>query len=313
MPITKRFTDLKVLSPARYALTIEGRKPSFHVRAANELATATADIRLPNGWCHLAGVLGADKSLKLYVNGKLQAKSESKALIATNPAQPLEIGGDNGGSVGDYKSPSPLVGAVDEVRIFHRELTAAEITEAHDDPEKSRRLSAEAQVALTFDNGSARDDSGHKNDGDLNGQPTGQGRIGTCVLFPKLAAAAGGNAKPPSLHFEHQWTQFSPVFCRSMVLGKDSLLYAGPPDFLDEEYAFERLAAKDPAIHAQLQKQDDALEGKLGFQLFAVSLKDGRSVSNVQIKCTPVWDGMSTAYGRIFVATIDGKVLCLGQ
>ncbi|TXT22073.1 MAG: Serine/threonine protein kinase related protein, partial [Planctomycetota bacterium] len=296
-----------------YALSITGRKPSFHVRAANELATVTADVRLPNGWCHLAGVLGADKSLKLYVNGKLQAKGATKALIAANPAQPLEIGGDNGGSVGDYKTPSPFVGAVDELRIFHRELTAAELTEAHDDPAKSRRLSAEAFVALTFDNGAAKDESGHNNDGDLNGQPTGQGRVGTCVLFPKLANAPAGNTKPGGLHFEHQWTQFSPVFCRSMVLGKDSLLYAGPPDILDEEYAFERQAAKDPAIQDLLQKQDDALEGKLGFQLFAVSLSDGRTVSDVKFDSTPVWDGMTTAYGRIFVATIDGKVLCLGR
>jgi hypothetical protein len=294
-------------------LSIAGRKPSFHVRATNELSTVTADVRLPDGWCHLAGVLGADKSLKLYVNGKLQATAMGKAFIATNPAQPLEIGGDNGGAVGDYKAPSPFVGAVDELRIFHRELTTAELAEAHDDPEKSRRLSAEALVALTFDAGAAKDESGHKNDGNLNGQPTGQGRIGTCVLFPKLAAAAGGNVKPGGLHFEHQWTQFTPVFCRSMVLSQSSLLYAGPPDILDEEYAFERQAAKDSAIQDLLQRQDDALEGKLGFQLRAVSLKDGGMVSEVKFDSTPVWDGMTTAYGRIFVATIDGHVLCLGQ
>lgn len=302
-----------------YALSIEGRKPSFHIRAENELATATANIRLPQGWCHLAGVLGADKSIKLYVNGKLVAEGKTKSFIANNPAQALEIGGDNGGAVGDYKSPYALVGAVDEVRIFHRELTAAELTESHDDPEKSRRLSSQAQVALTFDNGSARDDSGHKNDGDLGGQPTGQGRIGVCVLFPKLAnapagnAKPGGNAQPGGLKFEHQWTQFSPVFARSMVLAKNALLSAGPPDFLDEEYAFERQAAKDQSIQELLKRQDDALEGKLGFQLLAVSLTDGRTVSDVKFDSTPVWDGMTTAYGKIFVATLSGKVLCLGQ
>lgn len=287
--------------------------------AENELATATANIRLPQGWCHLAGVLGADKSIKLYVNGKLVAEGKTKSFIANNPAQALEIGGDNGGAVGDYKSPYALVGAVDEVRIFHRELTAAELTESHDDPEKSRRLSSQAQVALTFDNGSARDDSGHKNDGDLGGQPTGQGRIGVCVLFPKLAnapagnAKPGGNAQPGGLKFEHQWTQFSPVFARSMVLAKNALLSAGPPDFLDEEYAFERQAAKDQSIQELLKRQDDALEGKLGFQLLAVSLTDGRTVSDVKFDSTPVWDGMTTAYGKIFVATLSGKVLCLGQ
>jgi len=103
------------------------------------------------------------------------------------------------------------------------------------------------------------------------------------------------------------------VFARSMVLGKDTLLFAGPPDLIDEEYALERQAVKDPAIVEQLQKQDDALEGKLGFQLFAVSLKDGSRLTDLKFESTPVWDGMSTAYGRIFVATTDGKVMCLGK
>ena len=67
-----------------YALSIEGRKPSFHVRANNDLATATANLRLAQGWNHLVGVLGKDKSLKLYVNGKLEAEGKSKAFIATD-------------------------------------------------------------------------------------------------------------------------------------------------------------------------------------------------------------------------------------
>lgn len=319
-----------------YALSIEARKPSFHVRANSELASATANLRLPQGWNHLIGVLGQDKSLKLYVNGKLEAETKSalKSFIANNPAQPLEIGADNGGAVGDYKSPHALVGAVDEVRIFHRELTQEEITAANVDPEKSRAISKQAVVALTFDSGAAKDESGHKNDGDLSGQPTGQGRIGTCVLFPKAAPVAvakpdakpdpnvpatpatpgkGQNKQAGGMHFEHQWTQFTPVFARSMVLGKDMLLLAGPPDLIDEEYALERQAAKDPAIFEQLKQQDDALEGKLGFQLFAVSLKDGSRVTDLKFDSTPVWDGMSTAYGRVFVATIDGKVMCLGK
>ncbi len=305
-----------------YALTIAGRKPSFHVRSNNDLASATADVRLPDGWSHLAGVLSADKSLKLYVNGRLAGKGAAKNLIATNPAQPLEIGADNGGAVGDYQSPNSLVGAVDEVRIVHRELTAAEIAESHADPEKSRRLNKDAVVALSFDAGNAKDESGHKNDGDLNGQPTGLGKVGTAVLFPKVpgakkagaagaAVAAGGKAG--GMHFEHQWTQLSPIFARSMVLAKDALLVAGPPDTIYEELAFERLAAKDPKIAAELKLQDEMLDGKHGFHMRAVSLKDGSHLSELKLDSTPVWDGMSVAYGRVFIATIDGRVVCLGR
>ena len=299
-----------------YALTIEGRKPSFLVRSTNDLASATADVRLPQGWSHLAGVLGADKSLKLYVNGRLAGTGTTKNLIASNPAQPLEIGGDNGGAVGDYQSPHSLVGAVDEVRIFHRELTAAEIAESHAEPEKSRRLNKDAVLALSFDAGNAKDESGHKNDGDLSGQPTGLGKVGTAVLFPKVPGAnkavAGAGGKGGGLQFENQWTQFSPIFARSMVLAKDTLLLAGPPDMIDEEYAFERQAAKDPAIVEQLKLQDEMLDGKHGFQMKAVSLKDGSHVAELKLDSTPVWDGMSVAYGRIYIATIDGRVVCLG-
>jgi hypothetical protein len=153
--------------------------------------------------------------------------------------------------------------------------------------------------------------------------PTGPGKIGTAVVFPKPAGAAattktartpGQNAQPPrQMGFEHDWTKFVPVFARAMLLANDTLMVAGPPDLVDSEYALERLAAKDSAIHQQLQQQDDALEGKLGGRFWVVSTKDGSQQTEMQLDCLPTWDGMSAAYGRVYVATIDGRVICLGR
>jgi hypothetical protein len=35
--------------------------------------------------------------------------------------------------------------------------------------------------------------------------------------------------------------------------------------------------------------------------------------SELKLKSPPVWDGMAVAQGRLFVSTVDGKVLCFGK
>ena len=82
---------------------------------------------------------------------------------------------------------------------------------------------------------------------------------------------------------------------------------------MDDEYAFERLTEKDPAIHQVLKEQDQALEGAQGGLLWAVSVKDGRQSKGLALPALPVWDGMAIANGSLFVATKDGKVTRFGN
>jgi outer membrane protein assembly factor BamB len=98
-----------------------------------------------------------------------------------------------------------------------------------------------------------------------------------------------------------------------MAMGGSTVFVSGPPDMIDEEYAFERMSQKDPAIYEQLKEQDEALDGKRGASLWAVSTKDGKMGSELKLKSPPVWDGMAVAQGRLFVSTVDGKVLCFGK
>jgi outer membrane protein assembly factor BamB len=294
-----------------YALALVNRKPTFYIRATNQLGKATTDERVADGWNHIVGVLETDKTIKLYLNGSLVGTGTAPALVPTAPKQALEFGGDSAGSVGDYQEPFGFTGSLDEVRIFHRALTPQEIAEASTNVEASRALSKEAALACTFDAGNAKDESGHANDGTLGQLPTGQGRVGTALVFPKAAPAAA--AGQPKVGFDHTWTRFVPVFARSMVLANDALVVAGPEDVVDEEYALERLAAKDPAIHTQLKRQDEILDGQEGGRFWVMSTKDGSRVAEFKIDALPVWDGMSTAFGRIYIATTDGRVLCYGK
>ena len=54
-----------------------------------------------------------------------------------------------------------------------------------------------------------------------------------------------------------------------------TVLVSGAPDMIDEDHAFERLAAKYPAILKELEGQDAALDGKRGAKMWAVNVEIG--------------------------------------
>jgi hypothetical protein len=44
----------------------------------------------------------------------------------------------------------------------------------------------------------------------------------------------------------------------------------------------------------------------------AVAMADGRDVATLALPAAPVFDGVAAALGRVYVSTVDGKLLCLG-
>jgi hypothetical protein len=80
-----------------------------------------------------------------------------------------------------------------------------------------------------------------------------------------------------------------------MVLAGEHLALAGPPDVVP---------ASDPF---------GSFEGRLGAVLWVVSTKDGNKVSEFKLSAPPVFDGMAAANGRLYMTTMDGKVLCWGK
>ena len=53
-------------------------------------------------------------------------------------------------------------------------------------------------------------------------------------------------------------------------------------------------------------------DGRGGGLLRAVSAADGKKLAEYKLNAPPVWNGMAAAGGRLYLATTDGKVLCLG-
>jgi outer membrane protein assembly factor BamB len=80
-----------------------------------------------------------------------------------------------------------------------------------------------------------------------------------------------------------------------MAQTSDRLFVAGPPDVMD---------AKDPL---------GAFEGRLGGLLYAVDATSGKKVSELKLDSPPVLNGIAAANGRLFVATTDGRLVCLAK
>jgi outer membrane protein assembly factor BamB len=310
-----------------YALALQDGRPGFSVLAAQGGAAATAESQRPldDGWHHLAGVL-TDKTLSLYVDGQLAAQVKSPGLISEQPRNGLVLGTGGSSQVARFGKGAPYTGMVDQFAVFNRALTEGEIVE-HANSAAAIKTAKGALVVATFDNGNARDDSGNGANGVLSGVETGKGKVAAALWFRKgatsaapsaLAAStpAGGAAAtaPRANSFvQHNWSHPVPIFLRSMAMGGKTIFMSGPPDLIDEEYAFERMAQKDPAILEELKIQDEALDGKRGASLWAVSTENGKMGSELKLKSPPVWDGMAVAQGRLYVSTLDGKVLCFGK
>jgi len=71
---------------------------------------------------------------------------------------------------------------------------------------------------------------------------------------------------------------------------------------------FNNLANADPLT--QLTKQDAIERGSQGSKLQAISAESGKKLAELKMDELPVFDGMAVANGRLFLSTMDGKVLC---
>jgi len=288
-----------------YALFVKRGRPQFAIRVSQQLHFVGAKMRVVGKWTHLAGVLTADKKLLLYVNGKLSASGEASGLIAADPKQAMEIAADERGNVGEYRSPFAFAGVIDEVKVYHRALSAAEIEKHWKQPAAPAADEAALVLYYSFDNGDAKDGSGNKNDGTVSAAAVEKGKLGNALRF------TGRGAAQSRFTLKYHWSQQTPLHVRAMVLAGKTLFLAGPPDVVDEEQAFDHFA--DAAMQAKLAEQREALEGRKGALLWAVSAADGSKLAEYKLEMPPVWDGMAAANGRLYLATTGGKVLCFSR
>ncbi|MDP1589604.1 MAG: LamG domain-containing protein, partial [Prosthecobacter sp.] len=286
-----------------FALDIREKKPQFHVRSDSKASSIVSAETLTEGWHHLVGILAADKKMSLYLDGKLVAKGTSE-LLGSKPARPFYLGNGDGaaeGSAGGYS------GLLDQFALYHKALTPAEVQQRFEAPDVKP---ADAIVFTNFDNGDSRDSSGNDLHGIGSGVETGKGKVGGALWFK---GSPGGGAGGAGSFVKHTWDRFVPIVARSMALAGKTILVSGPPDTIDEEYAFERLAAKDPAILKELEEQNEALEGRRGAKMWAVNVETGEQSTGLELTSPPVWDGITVAQGRVYISTVDGRLQCFGK
>jgi hypothetical protein len=128
-------------------------------------------------------------------------------------------------------------------------------------------------------------------------------------------------AQPVNLRIETKWTAESPILVRAMVLcdppaagaatvaGK-ILFIAGPPDLLDERETL-KVGAPEAETKALLARQARALDGAEGSILRAVSADDGTTLAEIKLDVAPAFDGLIAANGALYLATLDGRLMCL--
>jgi outer membrane protein assembly factor BamB len=111
--------------------------------------------------------------------------------------------------------------------------------------------------------------------------------------------------------FVSDWSDDVSVQINSMVLTKNALFAAGPPDLQDEEESVKSL--RNPQTQKKLAEQAAAFEGKRGALLVAVSRDTGEKLASYRLDFVPRFDSLIAANGRLYMSTIDGEVRCLSN
>ena len=294
-----------------FGLVIIDSKPRMLVRVGKKTHQAISAKPIGKDWTHVAGVLRKSGQVEVYVGGEMTGSTTGAALLGGDPMIAMKIGCDDTHQL----LPKPLAGfdgAIDEVMLFHRALSAGEIKAAAGKLDNKQRESL--VLHIDFEKGKVRDRSGGRNNGQLDTASglTVKGPLGDAMVFKpgagKRPAAQKRRRRRSGGSVAFRWTKDCPIMVRAMTLADKTLFIAGPEDLLDEDAAFK--AFGNPDAKKQIAAQQAALAGKRGAILKAVNAETGDTTAEYKLASPPIFDGMIAAMGRLYVVTTDGKVTC---
>jgi autotransporter-associated beta strand protein len=107
----------------------------------------------------------------------------------------------------------------------------------------------------------------------------------------------------------YNWTNTPPLVVKGMVVANNNLFLGGPPSLEDEQESFDTL--NDAQTQSDLAAQNSALYGARGGLLRVVDKATGNVLATSTVDFVPVWDGMAAAHQSLYMATRDGRVVCL--
>jgi hypothetical protein len=108
---------------------------------------------------------------------------------------------------------------------------------------------------------------------------------------------------------DFHWSTDVDVHGRALLVADNTIFVAGPPALADEVSAFENLDSFES--NRQLAIQAEAIAGKRGAKLIAVNKNNGSKLSETELAAPPIFDGMIAARKCLYIATVDGQILCL--
>ncbi len=101
-----------------FSLHLEENVPVFVVRADGQMKQARGKRIAPGEWTHVAALLDADGKAQIYINGRPAGRQRNCGFVRGKPADGLSVGEDSGSLVGNYDSPRPFHGGLDDVRLY---------------------------------------------------------------------------------------------------------------------------------------------------------------------------------------------------
>jgi hypothetical protein len=176
----------------------KGRSLHFNLFLGTQTwANVVADNVPSNSWTHFAITFdSASGTLKLFTNGVASSirtvdasgKNSIKSLPVRQSSQPLILGFIEG----NYYTNIKPAGAMDEIRIWSRSLSAQEILA---DYRCGSAIDSSSEAKWSFDTGTATDDSGRGNHGFLGGGAVVGNWDGVSLIHSKCDQPRAGQAK----------------------------------------------------------------------------------------------------------------------
>jgi hypothetical protein len=104
-------------------------------------------------------------------------------------------------------------------------------------------------------------------------------------------------------------SQLSTKIPRSLMSTVPSQSRSVPWQSFDEPQVFRQI--NEPQARRDLLEQEAAFKGEKGAVLSAVSVADGTELAQYDLESPPVFDGMAAASRRLYLVTLDGRLVCM--
>jgi len=129
--------------------------------------------------------------------------------------------------------------------------------------------------------------------------------------FTDTPPPGGGKKGRKKRRIAYRWTGKAEVLGRGLVLAGDTLFIAGPPKLIDELEVLKAYRRPSKLAKLNIGKGAEALAGRAGGLLQALSGAKGDKLSELKLESPPVFDGMCAANGRLYISAMNGRIMCL--